>query len=185
MAVSIHEMERTISNFPDSGLGSDLGNTIDVSDVTDDLGMNFLANTKFMSGNQNNISVNRQQSSYNTVNVQPISSALEEVEFTKLEPMQPINIDTSPSQMPTITIQREDSSSSGVKYETFGNSSGPSINFSTSSSQQESLPTMISPPIDLEEERKKKSDLINKLQRSTGLPKAGLKSVKSNTKDLA
>ena len=54
MSVSIHEMEKTISTFPDLGFGG--GNTIDVTDVTDDLGMNLLANTKYMGNNNNNIS---------------------------------------------------------------------------------------------------------------------------------
>ena len=161
MSVSIHEMERTISNFPDIGLNSDAGNTIDVSDVTDDLGMNFLANTKFMGGN--NVSVSKPQN--NVVNVQSIAPALQEVEFSKLEPLQPISIDTTPHQMPEISIQKEDYSGSGVKYETLGSSTGTSINFSTAPNQQQPLPTSLSPPMDAEEERKKKSELINKLQR--------------------
>jgi len=165
MSVSIHEMERTISNFPDFGLDSDVGNTIDVSDVTDDLGMNFLANTKFMGGNNNNqsrIVINKPTN--NTISVQPISSALEEVEFAKLEPMVPITIDTNPSHMPSFTIQKEESS--GSKYENFSNSSGPSINFSTAPRmEQAQIPTTLIPPTDLEDENKKKSELISKLQR--------------------
>lgn len=164
MSVSIHEMERTISDFPDIGLNSDAGNTIDVSDVTDDLGMNFLANTKFMGQSQGqNISISRPQA--NTINVQPIPSALQEVEFAKLEPLQPISIDTTPQQMPSISIQRESYSGSGVQYESLGSSSGPSINFSTAPSEPQGLPTSLSPPMDVEEEKKKKSELINKLQR--------------------
>jgi len=159
MSVTIHEMERTISNFPDIGMNSDTGNTIEVSDVTDDLGMNFLANTKFMGGA--NVSVNKPNN--NVVNVQPISSALQEVEFAKLEPLQPISIDMTPSQMPTISIQKEEYSGSGVKYESLG--TGPSINFSTAPNQAQPLPTSLSPPMDVEEEKKKKSELINKLQR--------------------
>jgi hypothetical protein len=161
MSVSIHEMERTISNFPDIGLNSDAGNTIDVSDVTDDLGMNFLANTKFMGGA--NVSVSKPQN--NVVSVQSIAPALQEVEFAKLEPLQPISIDTAPSQMPEISIQKENYSGSGVQFETLGSSSGPSINLSTAPNQQQPLPTSLSPPMDAEEERKKKSELINKLQR--------------------
>ena len=156
MSVTIHEMERTISNFPDIGMSSDTGNTIEVSDVTDDLGMNFLANTKFMGQTkpQNNV-----------VNVQSIAPALQEVEFTKLEPVQPISIDTSPQQMPTFSIQKESYSGSGVQYETLGSSSGPSINLSTAPNQPQPLPTSLLPPMDADEENKKKSELINKLQR--------------------
>ena len=163
MSVTIHEMEKAIHNFPDIGLGGSSGNTIDVSDVTDDLGMNLLANSKYMSGNTN-ITVN--QPSENKVTIQPFGRGIEEVEFTNLEPMQPISIDMSPSQMPSISVMKEESGS-GIKYESFNNSSGPSINFSTPQPQAQSqpLPSSLSPPTDPEEEKNKKIEYLNKLQR--------------------
>jgi hypothetical protein len=169
-------MESAISSFPDLGFGGDAGNTIDVTDVTDDLGMNLLANSKYMGAQTNNT-----QSSYNTinlspesssrnqvVNVQPVAPALQEVEFSTMEPVQPISIDTGgSSSLPSVSFMRDESSSSGIQYESYQNSSGPSINMNSSSTFENSgsVQTSLTPPMDPEEEKKKKTELINKLQR--------------------
>ena len=169
MSVSIHEMEKTISTFPDLGFGG--GNTIDVTDVTDDLGMNLLANTKYMGNNNNNItfSTEAQGRSTNTHQIQPLPTSLQEVEFSSMEPLQPISIDTSFAPLGSVSVQKEGSSTSGVQFETFQSSSGPSINFSTPSTNSQNLnlnqfQEQIQ-PVDVEDEKKKKTELINKLQR--------------------
>ena len=169
MSVSIHEMEKTISSFPDLGFGG--GNTIDVTDVTDDLGMNLLANTKYMGNNNNyngniSFSTEAQGRSTNTHQIQPLPSSLQEVEFSSMEPLQPISIDSTFSPLATVSVQKEGSSTSGVQFETFQSSSGPSINFSAGYQGQNQNPVQEQiQPVDVEDEKKKKTELINKLQR--------------------
>jgi hypothetical protein len=166
MSVTVHEMENTISAFPDIGLGSDMGNTIDVTDVTDDLGMNLLANTKYMSGssspssqNMNTISLSPNTNYGSSVKVNPVAQSLQEIEFSTMEPIQPISIDMSSSSLPSVTFQRDTTSSSGIKYESMQNSTGPSMTLNQPPSD------VMSPPVDPEEEKKRKMELINKLQR--------------------
>lgn len=167
MSVTVHEMENTISAFPDIGLGSDMGNTIDVTDVTDDLGMNLLANTKYMSGSssssmaqsQNTISLSPNTNYGSSVKVNPVAQSLQEIEFSTMEPIQPINIDMSSTSLPQVSFQRDTTSTSGIQYESMQNSTGPSMSLNPPSSE------MMTPPVDVEEEKKKKMELINKLQR--------------------
>jgi hypothetical protein len=170
MSVTLHEMENTISSFPDIGLGGDAGNTIDVTDVTDDLGMNLLANTRYMdSGSQSSrptstISLGGNNSPQNTRSVQPIASSLQEVEFTNVETLQPISIDNTPQQFGSVSVNYEsnnynNNSSSGVQYDNQQSSTASSMNFNPAPT------TSLVPPMDPEEERKKKTEFINKLQR--------------------
>ncbi len=169
MSVTIHEMENAISSLPDLGLGgSDVGNTIDITDVSDDLGMNLLANQKYLTGSTGaqkssdtdsiGISLAPEPSkSSSTVRVQPVAPALQEVEFSTMEPLNPISIDTAPmTSLPSVSVTRESSSSGGIAFENLQ---------SSTASMSISQPTSLVPPMDAEEENKKKAELINKLQR--------------------
>jgi hypothetical protein len=168
--ITVHEMENVISSFPDLGLGGDMGNTIDVTDVTDDLGMGLLSNPKYMGSSAQTSSAQSKSSgtfdlgislipeTQNTnpvVNVRPVASSLQEVEFSSMEPLQPISIDTAPmSSLPSISFQQEAS----IPYENNQTNTSSSIPFNTTT-------TNLVSPIDPEEEKKKKTELINKLQR--------------------
>jgi hypothetical protein len=161
MAVSVAEMERVIL-----GGGDDIGNVIELGDLNDDLGMSLLANP-------NKITVNQPSSEGRSVSFAPSAPSkapetsffgggggdLGGIELTPLEPMEPISLGSDMGQTidmnsfgstsaPAMSFTREASSP-------YGNSqtaTGPGIQFSSSA-------------LDPTEEKKEKTEYLNKLQR--------------------
>lgn len=160
MAVSIHDMQSFAEKMasPSIQISNDVGNVIQLGGADDDdLGMNLLAN--------NRISVNRPADSgssginsqpQHTFNVAPVRTS---TDFTigPLEPLEPIAFDipsdSSLGPLPDIQVNRSDS--------------GPSFsdNTQTATGPSITLSAPAAPRLSPEEERKEKSDLINKLAR--------------------
>lgn len=173
MSVSIQAMEDFATSLPEVGVSigaDDIGNIVEVGDLGDDLGMSLLANAKYSGGGSSNsggISLNTSSSANRgtTMNVGPVGG-FEEVDVTRMEPIEPIHIDIGGSaSAPPISVARETSyqpaNSFGVdgSYANHQSASGPSIQLHTSN------------PI---KDTAEKADLINKLQRleAKGFPVA-------------
>jgi hypothetical protein len=162
MSVTIQEMENFATSLPEvSFSNNDIGNVIEVNDLEDDLGMRFLANSKYTSQqpSQPQISLNN---NYSSNDIQPI-------EIQSMDTIQPIQLDLSAtSPEPTISLHKETSyqpaNSFGYDgaYANQNSASGPSI--ALAPVQQR----------DPAKEVAEKSDLINKLQRleAKGFPVA-------------
>ena len=153
--VTIQEMEDVSRTFggPDFNLSGDVGNVIDITDNSDILGLNMLAN-------QSKISVgvreNSSSSSYVPQQVQiPMSSSsnqMSEIELAPLENLDTITLNMDPSGMQEIKINKEESSA-GL-YSNTQSATGPGI--SLTPAQVHRNP---------EEEKKEKIEYLNKLQR--------------------
>ena len=160
MAVPVSEMEKFAIGGDSLRFDSDFGNTIELGDMGDDMGMGLLANGNY------NININKGSDSGRTINIDSMSSKPQSssssggglggitIETTPLEPMEPISLggfDSMPldvndfgASAPTINIVKEQSNP-------FNSSpSAPPIQLS---------------PRDPDAERKEKTELINKLQR--------------------
>lgn len=152
-SVTIQEMEDVSRTFggPDFNLSSDVGNIIDITDNSDILGLNMLANQSKISigareGSSNNSSYNPPQQ----VQIPMENSPISEIELAPLDNFDTItlNVDGADSG-PGIQINREQ----GL-YSNTQSASGPSVNLS---------------PVQVhrnpEEEKKEKIEYLNKLQR--------------------
>lgn len=172
---TIQEMEHFATSLPEIGLGlgSSSGQTMEVNDFSEDMGMNLLANSKYMGNTttvfQPSISIAPQTTTQTTLNLNPIGGGgLEEIDVQRMEPIQPISLDMNTPAMASVSIQREPSGTLG-NDNIFGSSqssSGPAIQLPTTST--------LSPPRDPEKERQEKSEYLNKLQRleAKGFPVA-------------
>ena len=150
--VTIQEMEDVSRTFggPDFNLSGDVGNVIDITDNSDILGLNMLANqSKISIGPRENSS----SSSYSVpqqVQVPMDSQQMSEIELSPLENLDTITLNMDPSTMgPTIQINKEQ----GI-YSNSQSASGPGI--SLTPAQVHRNP---------EEEKKEKIEYLNKLQR--------------------
>lgn len=148
-------MEVTASAMPDMGFGS----TIEVNDITDDLGMDLLTNSKYTTP-----SVQVSQPSMGTpmnVGFQG-GGGLEEIDVMKMDTVQPIELDFSkPSPPPSISVTRE----SVPTFEP-ANAMGPNNAFANSQSSTASgIQLTPAAMMDPAKEREQKADFINKLQR--------------------
>jgi hypothetical protein len=115
MSVSIHDMEMTATDFPDLG-----ATTIELSDLNDDVRMNLLSNPKYSGGGGGNTTVQVSQPSFGTPMDIGISGGIEEIDVSKMETIQPIELDfNTPTPAPSVSVQREMSSFEPV------NSMGP------------------------------------------------------------
>ncbi len=169
-------MEDFATSLPEVGVSigaDDIGNIVEVGDLGDDLGMSLLANAKYSgSGNSNSGGISLNTSSNmnrgTTMNVGPIGG-FEEVDVTRMDTIEPINIDIGGSvNPPSISVARETSyqpaNSFGMdgSYANHQSASGPSIQLNT---------TIARDPV---KESSEKADLINKLQRleAKGFPVA-------------
>jgi hypothetical protein len=158
MAVSMAEMERVIL-----GGGEDIGNVIELGDLNDDLGMSLLANPS-------KITVNQPSSEGRSVSFAPSAPSkapetgffggdMGGIELTPLEPMEPISL--GGDMGPTIDVN------------SFGSTSAPAMSFTReSSSPYGNSQTATGPGIqftsgalDPVEEKKEKTEYLNKLQR--------------------
>ena len=150
--VTIQEMEDVSRTFggPDFNLSGDVGNVIDITDNSDILGLNMLANqSKISIGPRENSS----SSSYSVpqqVQVPMDSQQMSEIELSPLENLDTITLNMDPSTMgANIQINKEQ----GI-YSNSQSASGPGI--SLTPAQVHRNP---------EEEKKEKIEYLNKLQR--------------------
>lgn len=150
--VTIQEMEDVSRTFggPDFNLSGDVGNVIDITDNSDILGLNMLANqSKISIGTRENSS----SSSYSApqqVQVPMESQQMSEIELSPLENLDTITLNMDPSTMgANIQINKEQ----GI-YSNSQTASGPGI--SLTPAQVHRNP---------EEEKKEKIEYLNKLQR--------------------
>ena len=140
----------------DVEMSSDIGNVIQLggNDLDDDLGMSLLANTKMSSNRPAS-----QSSSGNTVHVPPAQSSSD---FTlgPLEPLEPVTLDIPVmnhggiNELPELHVHKDSDSGLPAFSDNTQTASGPGISLSPPA-----------PRMSYEEERKMKSDLINKLAR--------------------
>jgi hypothetical protein len=170
-SVTIREMENMARGGPpDLSLSGEIGNVINLNDMTDDLGLDLLSNA-------NKISVSSAPSSGPTITIpsgmeradrpsgggmgmgmgNPVFPGLQEV---NIEPLEPITIDASIPAGPTnIEIRRDTGGDVGANlFQNSQTATGPTFNLASTR--------------DPEVEKKEKIEFINKLQRleSKGFP---------------
>lgn len=185
--VTIRDMEReALSLGADIGLSGDLGNVIDITDSSDALGLNMLANPgKINMGGSGGSSGNGGSgyngggsgysgggSGYNgggysssTIQVPPATQPLSGIELTPLEPLEPITLNMDSTiggngglkEVPVeISFQRE-------------GGAGGSVNALFQNAQTASGPSVSLTPVqqhrDPEKEKREKIEYLNKLQR--------------------
>lgn len=157
-AVSINDMQmfaESMSAQPDIQISSDIGNVIELGggDDIDDLGMNLIANSRVSARPAG------QSSGGNTVHV---ASAPTGGDFSlgPLEALEPVSLDIptegSLGPSPSIHVNRE------------GGGGGPAPMFADNSQTASGPGISLAPPaqrMTMEEERKEKADLLNKLGR--------------------
>ena len=157
--ISISEMQNAASQFgPPINISSEIGNVIEVNDLSDDLGLNLLAN-------QSKTRDAPQSFGSSPIRLSVPDEQLKPIQFDTLEPIELNTFGSNTgftteipasSALPEVTIQKEMS-----PYDNFQSSSaGPSISLTPA------------PPRDLEKEKQEKIEFLNKLQRleSKGYP---------------
>ncbi len=155
--MTIREMEDVSRAFgsggPDFGLSGDLGNVIDITDSSDVLGLNMLANQAKIS-----VSTGGGGGSQATIQIPPPmtqSMGMGEIELAPLESLDAINLnmDSGPgmSSMPEVQINKEGSGSLFSNQQT---ATGPGVSLTPAQTRR-----------DPEEEKKEKIEYLNKLQR--------------------
>jgi hypothetical protein len=175
MAVSIADMERVALGGESLRMGEDIGNVIELGDLSDDLGLNMLMNPSKVSSRQDSFgSSSSSSSSMKTIQMPAYSQreapsapsvqanswsqgSSQTFDVTPLEPLEPISIgggmdaiDMNSIGGPPVDVSAK-SSFGGL----FGNSqsaTGPGVQ-------------LASPARDPEAEKKEKSEYLNKLQR--------------------
>ena len=147
-SISISDMQNFVENMgpSDMKMSANIGNVIELDeDLGDDLGIGLLSNRP---------SSRPADHSSSTHNVSAMEK-IDDIGISSLEPLESISFDLPMNQgnsFPEIGIHRDSSDSSHL-FSNDQSVSGPSINLAAS--------TRMNP----EEERKKKIDLINKLNR--------------------
>jgi len=150
--VTIQEMEDVSRTFggPDFNLSGDVGNVIDITDNSDILGLNMLANQSKISIGPRENSSSSSYSAPQQVQVPMDSQQMSEIELSPLENLDTITLNMDPSTMgANIQINKEQ----GI-YSNLQSASGPGI--SLTPAQVHRNP---------EEEKKEKIEYLNKLQR--------------------
>jgi hypothetical protein len=139
-----------LEDISSRGLSNDLGNVIDITDNSDALGLNMLAN-------QAKISFGGPSSAPSqTVNISAPPPALSGIEITNLEPLEPItlNMDNTIGGMNDAPVEIKFARESTPYFSNQQTATGPSV--SLTPVQQNRNP---------EQEKKEKIEYINKLQR--------------------
>ena len=152
--VTIHEMASAAAG-PDFTL--DLGNTIDIPDANDRLGLGMLANMGRQRGNSEAPPAQP---------VQPASSGLAEVEIGGLDTMEPITLNLGGGTglgSSSAPIEIQFSKAEEEKTTPFGG--GLFSNMQSSTGPGFGLAAAAAPRMDPEKEKKEKSEVLNKLQR--------------------
>jgi len=150
--VTIQEMEDVSRTFggPNFNLSGDVGNVIDITDNSDILGLNMLANQSKISIGPRENSSSSSYSAPQQVQVPMDSQQMSEIELSPLENLDTITLNMDPSTMgANIQINKEQ----GI-YSNSQSASGPGI--SLTPAQVHRNP---------EEEKKEKIEYLNKLQR--------------------
>ena len=152
MNISIQDMQSAAGDFgmgQPINLSSDIGNVIEVTELSDDLGLNLLANQ-----------TKTKEQSFGSAPIRlSVPDEMKPIQFDTLEPIELNSFGSSnePSApaLPQISISKEAS-----PYNNYQSSSSPSISLTPA------------PPRDLEKERQDKIEYLNKLQRleSKGYP---------------
>ena len=153
MSVSMQDLRSTALDMgPPIAISSEIGNVIEVNDLSDDLGLNMLANQ-----------ARAKTDAPPTFGSAPIrlsvpDEPLKPIQFDTLEPidLNTMSFGSNPPALPQVSITRE---------------SQPFDNYQSSSSAP-SISLTPAPPRDLEKERQEKIEYLNKLQRleSKGYP---------------
>ena len=144
-SVSILDMHNFVENI-DSGIqiSNDIGNVVSIGseDLGDDFGASLLSNR-----------VSARPASNSFSSSVPSLDPIQDIGISSMEPLEAISFDipSSSSSLPDISVTRNDNTSK--LFENEQSATGPSIFLAS--------PQRISP----EEERKKKTELINKLNR--------------------
>jgi len=168
--VSIHEMENVAGGLGgDFSMSNDIGNIIEISDSNDALGLGMLANPGRQRGQGSGSG--QSQSSQSMSFSSPAPQGLAEVEIGSVEPMEPITLNLG-SQAP-VEIQftkAEEERTTGSLFSNAQSATGPGFGLTAAPTNR----------MNVEEERKEKADLLNKLQRLEG---KGLQVAKRFTMD--
>lgn len=179
--VSVHEMESVAGGLgADFSISADMGNVVEISDANDALGFGMLANSGRMRGGQQSSrpseAPSQQQHSFSFTPSGPQSSSgvgLAEVEIGNVEPLEPITLNLGASLDAPVEIQFSKSESDRATDGLFSNAqtaTGPGFSLTSAPANR----------LNPEEERKQKTDILNKLQR---LEKKGLDVSKRFTMD--
>lgn len=143
MNVSIQDMQSAASDMGGLGntinISSEIGNVIEITDLSDDLGLNLLANQ----------SKTNAPPSYGSapIRLSAPDEGIKPIQFDTLEPIDLNNFGApASSELPQVTISKE--------YNNYqSSSSGPSISLTPAA------------PRDFEKEKQEKIEFLNKLQR--------------------
>jgi hypothetical protein len=152
-SVTISDMQNFVENLGSSDIqiSSNIGNVIELGgeDLGDDLGASLLTSSRISSRPANNGSSGHQSISA----LEPIG----DIGIGQLEPLEAISFDIptgpSSSSYPEISINRDSDDFGSSSFSNDQTATGPSINLAAANRMNP------------EEERKKKIDLINKLNR--------------------
>ena len=140
-SVTINDMQNFVGNMDsDIQISSNIGNVIELGgeDLGDDLGASLFTNSR----------VSSRPVSQNIQSLEPIN----DIGIGNMEPLESISFDIPTNSMSEISVNRDDT----FRDDTFRNdqtATGPSINLSSANRMNQ------------DEERKKKIDFINKLNR--------------------
>jgi hypothetical protein len=165
-------MERVALGGDSLRFDSDVGNVIELGDLSDDLGLSMLMNPSKMSVNHASSDNGARTININSYAPPPSSSQMPgdsgagRIEFAPLEPIEPIAFDSQPIDMGNfggppvdVNVVHEAPAPAPEKKGFFGGLFG---NSQTATGPGVSLAT---PARDPEAEKKEKSDYLNKLQR--------------------
>jgi hypothetical protein len=161
MNVSIQEMQSVASDMgPPINISSEIGNVIEVTELSDDLGLNLLANqTRSKSeGTQ----------SFGSAPIRlSVPDEMKPIQFDTLEP---IDLNTFGNTFSNSNDSGSASSAQALPQISISKEASPYNNYQSSSAPSISLTP--APPRDLEKERQEKIEYLNKLQRleSKGYP---------------
>ena len=150
MNVSIQDMQSAASGVgfaqgPPINISQEIGNVIEVTELTDDLGLNLLANQAKSKPD------GAQGFGSSPIRLSVPDEPTKSIQFDTLEPID-LNTfggfnDTNAPALPQVTVTRDQG------FNSQSSSSGPSISLTPA------------PPRDLEKERQEKIEFLNKLQR--------------------
>ena len=178
--VSVHEMESVAGGLgADFSISADMGNVVEISDANDALGFGMLANSGRMRGSQQSSRPSEAPSQQHTFSFTPSAPqsssgvGLAEVEIGNVEPLEPITLNLGGSLDAPVEIQFSKSESDRATDGLFSNAqtaTGPGFSLTSAPANR----------LNPEEERKQKTDILNKLQR---LERKGLDVAKRFTMD--
>lgn len=152
-SVTISDMQHFVSGDSDIGISSSIGNVIELGgeDLGDDFGAGLLSNHRISSRPAGGASLSPKEIS----SLDPISDI--GIQSDSLDPLEPISLDIPSSSkggaplFPEISISREQET--------------PDLFFNSQTASGPSIPLMAANRLSPEEERKKKMELLNRLNR--------------------